>query len=359
MARFSCKTKIISGEGALSALKELGIRRLFLVTDPYFVRSGKVKEILELSGAAETEIFSEVQPDPSVELAAQGTARLRAFEPDTVVALGGGSAMDCAKAMVYFSEHCPRLVAVPTTSGSGSEVTDFAILTHNGVKHPLIDKKLRPQMAILEAELLETLPAGLIADSGFDVLSHALEAYVATGSNLFTDALGENAFAGVLENLAPSYLGNRDVRLAIHQWATMAGVAFTRAGLGVCHAMSHTLGGLYHIPHGRLNAILLPAVIDQNRAAHSKYAALARRAGLHASSDTVAVRNLKSALCRLRRELRLPESLAQAGVSPAKVREKREEIIHTALKDPCCKTNPQPVTEQMVKAILEEVTGRG
>lgn len=356
---FFCETRIVAGTGALAHLKELKSRKLMLVCDPFFEKNGWAQRIKMYAGAEETEVFSGITPDPSVELVAQGTKKLNSFAPDAVVALGGGSAMDCAKAMVYFSEHCPRLVAVPTTSGSGSEVTDFAILTHSGVKHPLIDKKLRPQMAILEAELLETLPGGLIADSGFDVLSHALEAYVATGSNLFTDALGENAFAGVLENLALSYSGNRDVRLAIHQWATMAGVAFTRAGLGVCHAMSHTLGGLFHIPHGRLNGILLPAVIGQNRAAHGKYATLARRAGLHASSDTVAVRNLKSALCRLRRELQLPESLAQAGVSPAKVWENREKIIRTSLEDPCCKTNPQPVTEQMVKAILEEVTGRG
>ena len=360
MAQFSCKTKIISGEGAVSTLRELGIRRLFLVTDPYFVKSGKAEEILALSGAVEMEIFSEVQPDPSVELAAQGTARLRAFEPDAVVALGGGSAMDCAKAMVYFSGQAVRLVAIPTTSGSGSEVTDFSILTHNGIKQPLVDEKLRPDVAILDGNLLGELPGSLIADAGFDVLSHAVESYVATDAGAISDALAADAFTTAFCLLSASFGGKKVVRQRIHEAATMAGLAFTHAGLGLCHAMAHALGGIFHVPHGRLNAILLPAVIECNaHGAAGKYAKLARAAGLGGSADTLGVRNLKNGLIRLRRELGLPQTLLQAGVNPREVYRNAKTIVEATLADPCCKTNPVLVEDFMVRQILEAVTGRG
>jgi len=356
---FYCKTRILAGQGVLNELKKLNIGRLLLVCDPFFVQNGWAQKLKTFSDAAQFEIFDEISPDPSAALAAKGTAKMNTFQPDTVIALGGGSAMDCAKAMVYFAEKKAKLIAIPTTSGSGSEVTDFAILTHNGVKHPLIDEKICPEVAFLDSELLETLPPKLIADCGFDVLSHAAEGYVATNSTPFTDALAERAFATVLQKLPASYGGDQSCRLDIHCCATMAGIAFTRAGLGLVHALAHSLGGEFHIPHGRLNAILLPAVIEANKAAKQKYAALARRAGLAGVSDTVAVRNLKNALSRLRQELNMPDTLIAAGISPAALWDKREKIITAALNDPCCSYNPQPVTEETVRAVLEEVTGRG
>ena len=356
---FYCKTRIVAGSGALKEIKSLNIRRLLLVCDPFFAQNGWSQRIKELSGAEHFEVFDQIIPDPTAELAAKGTVVMTAFQPDTVIALGGGSAMDCAKAMVFFSDCSAQLVAVPTTSGSGSEVTDFAILTHNGVKHPLIDEKICPVVAILDSDLLTTLPKKLIADSGFDVLSHAAEAFVATNSTPFTDALAEAAFASVLEKLPRSFSGDTTQRLDIHICATMAGISFTRAGLGLCHALSHALGGEFHTPHGRLNAILLPSVIEHNRAARGKYASLARRAGLTGVSETVAVRNLKNALCHLRQELQMPENLASAGVSPGAVWEKRDKLIKAVLSDPCCNTNPQIVTAEMVGKILQEVTGRG
>ncbi len=356
---FTCRTRIFSGAGAVQALKNMNIRRLFVVCDPFFAQNGWGEKIKTVSGAEAFELFDGVTPDPAVELAAKGTARLAAFQPDTVVALGGGSAMDCAKAMLFFSDCRARLVAVPTTSGSGSEVTDFSIVTHNGVKHPLIDEKLCPAAAILDSDLLGTLPKSLIADCGFDVLSHAAEAYAASGGSPFTDALAEYAFASVLQKLPLSYGGDTAVRAELHICATMAGLAFNGAGLGLCHALSHSLGGEFHIPHGRLNAILLPAVIEHNRAARGKYAALARRAGLAGVSETVAVRSLKNALIKLRQELEMPDSLIAAGVSPADLWKKREKLVSAVLGDPCCKTNPQPVTAETVLEILEEVTGRG
>ena len=359
MEVFSCKTKIISGPGSVRALTQWAPKRLFLVTDPYFAKNGTAKAIAAGSGAEAVEIFDQVIPDPTVELAAEGTARLKTFAPDLVVALGGGSAMDCAKAMAYFAKGDYKLVAIPTTSGSGSEVTDFAILTHNKVKHPLVDPRLQPDGAILDSDLLRELPPALIADSGFDVLSHALEACVATGAGPFSDLMAREAFSLAFANLPASYAGRTEVRLKVHRASTLAGLAFTQAGLGLCHAMAHTLGGLYHIPHGRLNAILLPPVIACNaHAALSKYAQLARAAGFYGSADTVAVRNLKNGLIRLRRELNLPDTLLKAGIPPRRVWEDTPAIVAATLADPCCNTNPIRVEDFLVRRILEEVTGR-
>ena len=359
MEEFSCKTRILSGPGACGALSGMGAKRLFLVTDPYFSKNGTAKRIIELAKCQQSEIFDEIQPDPTVELAAEGTARLRAFEPDLLVALGGGSAMDCAKAMAFFAKGNYKVVAIPTTSGSGSEVTDFAILTHDRVKHPLVDKRLRPDVAILDSDLLTELPKGLIAETGFDVLTHAAESYVARNAGTITDLYARDAFSSAFAALPASYAGNTSVRLKVHLAATMAGMAFTQSGLGLCHAMSHSLGGMFHVPHGRLNAIILPAVIGCNaHVASKKYAELARAAGMGGSVDTIAVRNLKNGLIRLRRELNLPETLVQAGVDPRSVWRNADEIVKATLADPCCESNPMSVEDFLVRRILEEVTGR-
>lgn len=358
MKEFSCETKIIMGNGAISALEKEKFQRLLVVSDPFFAKNGWAERVGKTANAYE--IFDKVMPDPSVALVAEGTARVQAFQPDGIVALGGGSAMDCAKAMAYFSGLEIPLIAMPTTSGSGSEVTDFAILTHEGIKHPLVDKKLRPRIAILEESLLSGMPASLIADSGFDVLAHALEAWVGKNANPWTDALAIDAFRRVTQSLLPSFQGDQTVRLSVHIASSMAGLAFTQAGLGMCHALSHSLGGQFHLPHGRLNAILLPSVISCNaESAGAKYADLARQIGLGGANDAMAVRNLKNALTRLRTALKLPGTLAQAGIDPTEVRAKTDGIVKAALADPCCATNPTPVTEDAVRAVLREVTGRG
>ena len=356
---FSCKTTIISGPGAVAKLTHWAPKRLFLVTDPFFAKNGTALAVAKASQAQAYEIFDKVIPDPTVELAAEGTARLKAFGPDLVVALGGGSARDCAKAMAYFGKGDYKLVAIPTTSGSGSEVTDFAILTHNKIKHPLVDERLRPDGAILDSDLLRELPPSLIADTGFDVLTHALEAAVATGAGEFSDLLARESFSLACANLPASYAGHTSVRLKVHRASTLAGLAFSQAGLGLCHAMAHALGGMYHIPHGRLNAILLPSVISCNaHAGLQKYAQMARAAGFAGSADTVALRNLKNGLIRLRRELNLPDTLLKAGVHPRRIWEDTAAIVDAVLADPCCKTNPLPVEDFLVRRILEEVTGR-
>ncbi|MBE6933532.1 MAG: iron-containing alcohol dehydrogenase [Ruminococcaceae bacterium] len=358
MKEFSCETKIVMGRGALEALKQFSFQRLMVVSDPFFAKNGWAERVGKYSQSFA--VFHKIVPDPTVTLVAEGTAELQKFQPDGIVAIGGGSAMDCAKAMTYFSGLDIPLVAVPTTSGSGSEVTDFAILTHDGVKHPLVDKKLRPCLAILEEELLTGLPNTLIADGGFDVISHALEAWVGSNANPFTDALALEAFCAAFQFLPRSFEGDTKVRLSVHTASCMAGLSFTQAGLGLCHAISHSLGGQFHIPHGRLNAILLPAVISYNaEAVGSRYAELSRRIGLGGISDAMALRNLKNALVRLRNQLRLPATLAEAGVSPGLLQEKMQSLISAACQDPCCKTNPLPVTAELVRQVLSEVAGRG
>lgn len=337
-------------------LKELGLQRLLVVADPFF-RDGAAQGLVEASGA-EAEYFFDVEPDPSVTLAAKGAALVKALQPDAVVALGGGSAMDLAKSMTWFAGSDAKLIAIPTTSGSGSEVTDFAILTHKGVKHPLVDPRLRPDVAILDSDLVSGLPPGLVADGGFDVLTHALEAYTAANAGALTDALALESFRTTFRTLPASFAGQLSARMQIHTAATMAGLAFTQAGLGLCHALAHSLGGEFHLPHGRLNAILLPSVITHNAAfAGKRYAALAQAIGLEGRAESVGIRNLRSALTRLRKELGLPATLAQAGVSTAAVQEKAAAIVKATLADPCCKTNPVPVTEGMARQILTEVTG--
>ena len=359
MHEFYCGTRIVSGPGALEALKTLGAKRLLLVADPFFVKNGRAQEIAQSVGGETFTIFHEIAPDPTVTLAAAGAARVREFQPDLILALGGGSVMDCAKAMAFFGGGC-RLVAIPTTSGSGSEVTDFAVLTHEGSKYPLVDPRLQPEMAILDSSLLTDLPPALIADCGFDVLAHCLEAWVSTDADAITDALARDAFTTVFSSLSASFAGDLTPRPQIHMASTMAAMAFNRAGLGLCHSLAHALGARFHIPHGRLGAILLPAVVDWNAsAAGEKYAALARWAGFSGSAQTVGVRNLKNGLIRLRQALKLPATLAQAGADPREVRRMTDAILSDVLADPCSRTNPAPIHEHCVAQILKGVTGHG
>lgn len=358
MQEFHCKTRVVFGPDGLDWLKTRSFRQLLLVTDPYFAQNGWAERIAGLVDVEQRLIWDQVKPDPSVELAAEGTALMREKKPDLLIALGGGSAMDTAKAMVYFAGENVTFVAIPTTSGSGSEVTDFSILTHGDVKHPLIHKRMQPDTALLIPELVQNLPPSLVADGGFDVLSHALESFVATKADPISRSLAADAFSVVFTQLSKSFRGDTSVRGEIHLASTMAGMAFSQSGLGLCHALSHALGGVLHIPHGRLNAILLPHVVALNtETAGNYYAQLARQAGLGGSSDLMAVRNLRNGLIRLRRELRLPATLKEAGVPPQKLRQHGEVVIAAALKDPCMATNPRPADTALLREILEAVRG--
>jgi len=360
MREFHCKTKIISGGNALDWLNKQQCKTLLVVTDPYFQENGWAEKIAGRVQAEKREFFAGVRPDPSVELAAEGTALMRQLRPDLLIALGGGSAVDTAKAMVYFAGEGVRFVTIPTTSGSGSEVTNFSVLTHGDVKHPLIDGRMQPDVAILADDLVEKLPPSLVADGGFDVLCHALESFVATGADPITQSLAGSAFTTAFANLPASYRGDIRVRGKLHLASTMAGMAFSQSGLGMCHALSHSLGGIFHLPHGRLNAILLPEVIACNAAyAGAEYAKIARMAGLGGSAETIGVRNLRNGLIRLRKEVGLPATLQEAGVNRQKLWHHSDKIVETALKDPCMHTNPVRGEAFQLRRILEAVSGRG
>lgn len=360
MQEFYCKTKIISGENALDWLDKQSCERLLLVTDPYFQQNGLAQRITQRVQAKQREIFSKVKPDPTVELAAEGTAWMRQLQPDLLIVLGGGSAIDTAKAMRHFAGEGEIFVAIPTTSGSGSEVTNFSVLTHGEVKYPLIHQKMQPDVAIVDGELVKSLPPKLVAEGGFDVLSHALEAVVATKADDMSRALATDAFSTAFSLLPASHRGDTRVRGAVHLASTMAGIAFSQAGLGVCHALSHSLGGLFHLPHGMLNAVLLPEVVACNApAAGAAYGKLAAMAGIGATSEMMAVRNLRNHLIHLRKTLHLPATLQEAGINPLKLQENMEKILEAAMKDPCMETNPVKLEACHLRGILEAVAGRG
>lgn len=346
MQHFSINTRLRFGADALKTLSELKPRRSLLVTDRFFSQNGKAQEILRLCGG-EGKIFDGVQPDPDLSVVAQGVKLLEEFEPDLLIALGGGSAIDCAKGILSMGNVSARFVAIPTTSGTGSEVTSFAILTHNGVKHPLIEDRLRPEIAILDESLLTQLPKSLIADGGMDTLCHALEAIASKNANAFSNALATSAFRLCLRFLPLSFGGDLSARAPVHQAATMAGLAFDSAGLGICHALSHALGGAFHLPHGRLNAILLPHVLEFNLPFGEKaYKELAVLCGLGSS------RALIFAIRRLRKQLSLPETLTQAGLERSKVLGKLNELTAAALEDPCLQTNPRGASSAELASLI-------
>lgn len=273
MEEFGIKTSIHFGKNALEYLKKLQGTRIFIVTDPFMVESGLVENITRYLEKDRCTIFSNVVPDPPLELVTEGVREVIKNKPDTLIALGGGSAIDEAKAIMHFSRQIGNLphmefIAVPTTSGTGSEVTSFAVITdrEKGIKYPLVDQSLLPDTAILDASLVKSVPKSVVADTGMDVLTHALEAYVSTKANAFTDALAEKAAVTVLRYLIHSYSNQEDSRAReeMHNASCMAGLAFDRTSLGVNHAIAHNIGGKFKVPHGRTNAVLLPYVIEFN-----------------------------------------------------------------------------------------------
>ena len=339
------------GKHALAALKECKAERVLLVTDSYFSQTGKAVEVGKLVPGAEIRVFDKVQPDPSAELAAEGASLCMHFRPDLLIALGGGSPMACAKAIRLASGVPMTFYAIPTTAGSGSEVTSFSVLTKGNVKHPVVDPELRPDAAILDHDLLLSLPAGLVADTGMDLLAHCVEAIAAINRSSFTDALAFSGAVTALTDLPAAFAGDGEARGRLLEAATMAGMAFDNAGLGLCHAAAHVLGGVYHLPHGRLCAMVLPHVMAVNRAALPQYARLAKLCGFAGATEKIGLRNLTNAIVNLRGKLGLPATLQQAGKDPKPC----EELIPAILADGCCKTNPDTATPEMIREILQAV----
>lgn len=354
---FYCPTKIYTGVNALDALKTHAAQRVLVVTDRYFSQSGKAAQIGHLVPGAQVEIFDEVEPDPSAELAAKGAALCSRFCPELLIALGGGSPMDCAKGIRLAASEPMTFIAIPTTAGSGSEVTSFSILTHGGVKQVVLDPLLRPDAAVLDPGLLDAIPRSLLADTGMDLVAHGLEAVAATGHNGFTDALALQAVSLAMENLLPAWQGDKSVRGKLQEAATMAGMAFDNAGLGLCHAMAHVLGGAFHLPHGRLCAMILPSVIGINaEAAAPQYARMAKACGIEGVTERLLVQNLQKAIVRLRTAMGMPATLEQAGVDWAQVQKRQAELVEAVLADSCCKTNPIPVTASLAAKLLKAVS---
>ncbi|MPQ42911.1 1-propanol dehydrogenase PduQ [Clostridium tarantellae] len=375
MQSFEIKTKIEFGQGSLEYLKKINDKRVLVVTDPFMVKSGAIDKITENLINVEYTVFSEIVPDPPIELIVKGIAEINKFKPDILIALGGGSAIDATKAIMDFSKkiiHIESLefIAIPTTSGTGSEVTSFAVITdkQKGIKYPLVSNDLLPNVAILDPSLVQTVPDFITADTGMDVLTHALEAYVSNKASDFSDALAEKAIRLVFENLVKAYKNGSDLkaREKMHNASCLAGLAFNEASLGINHSIAHILGGKFHIPHGRANSILLPYIIEYNsniigyssveytRAA-KKYAEIAKILGLEGSSIRISVRNLVNAIKKMQKAMNMVIALKECKVDMIELEKLKNEIAEVALKDACTITNPRVPTKGDILEILEEI----
>ncbi|MBM6837636.1 iron-containing alcohol dehydrogenase, partial [Clostridium saudiense] len=310
MARFTLPRDLYHGKGSLETLKTIkGKRAIVVVGGGSMKRFGfldRVESYLKEAGM-EVRLFEGVEPDPSVETVMKGAEIMREFEPDWIVAMGGGSPIDAAKAMWIFYEYpeftfeqavvpfgLPELrqkakfIAIPSTSGTATEVTAFSVITDYKakIKYPLADFNITPDIAIVDPDLAQTMPPKLVAHTGMDALTHAIEAYTASLRSNFSDPLALKAIQMVDENLVNSYEGNEEARNLMHEAQCLAGMAFSNALLGIVHSMAHKTGAVFHIPHGCANAIFLPYVIQYNRTVcEDRYADIARSIGLEGSTD--------------------------------------------------------------------------
>lgn len=392
MQWFRIPERIYYESGAVGYLSKMpNIERAMIVTDPVMEEMGYVDKVLyhlrKRPNHVIVDVFRDVEPDPSVETLMQGCEKMRSFKPDTVIALGGGSAIDAAKGMWLFYEYPEldfdylklkfldirkraykypklgrkaRLVAIPTTSGTGSEVTAFAVITDRDrdIKYPLADYELTPDVAIVDFDFVMTVPPAVTADTGMDVLTHALEAYVSVMASDYTDALALKAVELVFRYLPVVYRdgADREAREKMHNASTIAGMAFTNAFLGVNHALAHKLGGEFNLPHGRANAVLLPYVIKYNSRipakftswpkyeyyqAHLKYRTIARYLGLPATTPEEGVESLVAAVKNLMAELDMPDTIAQCGVDEKEFMEKVPVLAEKAFEDQTVTTNPR------------------
>lgn len=375
MHRFQLSTTLCYGPDALSALAELRGGRVLLVTDAFLSSSPLMAQVREQLAGATVEVFDQVKPNPDVGTITVGLQAFLALLPDALVALGGGSPIDTAKAVRKLAleqgHDLPRgLVVIPTTSGSGSEVTSFAVVTdaESHAKLPLTSVDMLPQVAILDPEAVLTAPPRLTADSGMDAVSHAIEAYVAKGANDFSDALAEKALRLADTYLVRCFTNGQDAEAREHQHtaATMAGIAFQNAGLGIVHGLSHAIGGSFRVAHGRLNGILLPHVIAFNAGSLGlrpqdlscvarRYAALAAALGLHASNERNRVIALSNWVEKLRRDLGMPSTVTAAGVDRAEFLAAVPMLAEKALVDFCTSGNPVPVTTDDLARILRRL----
>ena len=363
MNEFQIKPKIHFGEDALLTLSQLPGRSAFLVTDRAMVKFGLAERVTNLLQQQQIRCrqYDDVASDPDISAIVSGMKLMDDDYPDLVIALGGGSVIDAAKAVMFALWHCrkdsgrskPCFVAIPTTSGTGSEVTSFSVIKSRSKKLVLVDEFMLPDIAILDPQLVKSVPASITADTGMDVLCHALEAYVSRKASDFSDAMAEKVVQMVFGHLLTCYQqgGNLPAREKMHNASCMAGMAFTNASLGITHSLAHALGGMFGIPHGRANALLMTSVVAFNAdvdgncdtpAAH-KYAALARQLGLPSTSVRDGVNSLLVAIETLKQEMQLPANLQAAGVEEHRFQVCLGELAEQALHDSCTPTNPRDV----------------
>lgn len=388
---------------------EMGKKKAFIVTDSFLYKNGYVKPIeqkLDEMGIQHT-CFYEVEPDPTLQCAQLGTAQMAAFEPDVIIALGGGSAMDAAKIMWVMYEHpdvnfedmamdfmdirkrvykFPKMgekayfVAIPTSSGTGSEVTPFAIITdaETGVKWPLADYELLPNMAIVDVDNMMTQPKGLTSASGIDVMTHAIEAYVSIMATDYTDGLALKAIKAVFEYLPSAYENGANDPVAREKMANascLAGMAFANAFLGINHSMAHKLGAFHHIPHGVANALILTNVIRYNATdvptkmgtfsqyeypkAKARYAEAARFAGICGKDDDETVELFCEKLEELKGKVGIPKTIREWGIEEAAFLETLDEMVEQAFNDQCTGANPRyPLMKEIKELYLKSYYGK-
>ena len=375
MSSFVVKTKVYSGVNAFQYLKNYDIKHACIITDPFVVSSGMsglLTDVLDEMGV-EYRLFSDVVPDPPVEVIVEGVGKILDHEPDAVIAMGGGSAIDSAKSINYFyiktkAEKKPLFIAIPTTSGTGSEVTEFSVITDRqaGVKYPLVNELLLPDIALLDPRLTLSVPPAVTADTGMDVLTHAIEAYVSLNATDFSDTLAEKAIEIIFQYLPKAFDNGNDIvaREKLHNASCMAGMAFNNAQLGINHSVAHAIGAKMHIPHGRSNAIILPYVVAFNAGmrvisqddcsyAMEKYTAIAKLLHVGAGSGRQSVKNLIARIEDLSNALDIPTSLRAQGVSEEEYIKHRKEIAATAMQDTCTPSNPRKPTTHQLRELLD------
>ena len=381
MSRFTLPRDLYHGKGSLEALKTLsGKRAIVVVGGGSMKRFGfldRVEAYLREAGM-EVELFEGVEPDPSVETVMRGAEAMRKFQPDWIVSIGGGSPIDAAKAMWAFYEYpdvtfeslCvpfnfptlrtkARFCAIPSTSGTATEVTAFSVITDyaKGVKYPLADFNITPDVAIVDPDLAETMPKKLTAHTGMDAMTHAIEAYVSTLHCDYTDPLALHAIKMVSEYLIPSYNGDMSARDRMHNAQCLAGMAFSNALLGIVHSMAHKTGAAYsggHIVHGCANAMYLPKVIQYNAkdpAAAARYAEIAAHLGLAPNADAL-VKHIRA----MNKALDIPGSIKdyEGGIIDEKeFLEKLPRVAELAVGDACTGSNPRAITPAVMEKLLK------
>ncbi len=376
---FQVKPAIYYGMNAMDVLGTLNLQQVCIVTDKGMVQFGILKMLtdeLDKHGIS-YHVFDDVQPDPTTDIVEKGLTSLMIEKPQALIALGGGSAIDSAKAIIYYGNKLqetifgknmyekPYFIALPTTAGTGSEVTEYAVITdaERGIKIPLTDAQMLPDAAILEPRLIESVPPGATAATGLDVLTHAIEAYSSTENNPFARCYAAKAAELVFKSLYDAYADghNLNAKASMQIASCMAGIAFNSAGLGITHSLAHAIGAQWHLPHGYANAIVLPYVISfngQDSYTASVYGRLLSAMGLlNISGD--ATQMLRKSVEMLKRELNIPASLQAAGIDEQEFLGNAASIVGKAMNDVCTKTNPIcPTPEQMTQVLFNVYYGK-